>query len=89
MTSGGRSHLGSCPKESRTHLNSADHFATMEYLGLLYPYTSAMRQWISLAFASFIVRNFMTALNSILRLSIFAYGSGFTKKIKIKNVRVE
>ena len=33
-------------------VNSADHFATVEYFGLLSPYTSAMRKWISLAFAS-------------------------------------
>ena len=39
-----------------------------------YHHTHVMRRWISLAFAPSLVRNFMTALNSIFWLSIFAYG---------------
>ena len=49
MTSAGQPGLGSSSKESHPRLNSADQFATVEYFGLLSPYTSAMRQWISLA----------------------------------------
>ena len=80
MTSTRRPGLGSSSKESRPRLNSTDHFATVEYFGLLSPYTSAMRRWISLAFAPSLVRNFMTALNSIFWLSIFAWVKFSNKK---------
>ena len=42
MTVGGRSGLGSSKESPRPRLKSADHFANVEYFGLLSPCTSAI-----------------------------------------------
>ena len=88
MTSAGPLGLGPSSKESsRPHLNSADHFATVEYFGLLSPYTSAVRRWIPLAFVPTLVRNFITALNS--DFPFLPIGISFQTKNKSKNVHVD
>ena len=84
MTSAGWPGLGSSSKESRPRLNSADHFATVEYFGLLSPYTSAMRRWISLAFASSLVRNLWLLWTQYSDFPFLPMGIGFQTKSKSK-----
>ena len=67
--------------ESHQRLNSADHFATIEYVGLVSTHISDTRRWISLAA---FVPSFMTAMNSIFRLSILPMGIFFQKKVRDK-----
>ena len=89
MTSAGRPGLGSSSKESRPRLNSTDHFATVEYFGLLSPYTSAMRRWISLAFAPSLVRNLWLLWTQYSDFPFLPMGIDFQTKSKSKNVRVD